>query len=226
MGAALAQQVPVAIELDLDGVQALVLLVCEPLVTLARALQLVLFGDECLDVILDPRSALVILGPPRSLGDKVADRSWTPSRVACAAVANPAIEIDAAGRSLRVSNPERVIFPPTDGTAPVTKLQVVEYYLAVAPGIMRALRERPTTLERWPKGVHPGIVLSTREKGGGDAFFQKRIPRGAPPMSRRHTSSSRQGDSPTRSARRRSPSWGGRRRWGRHSIRGRCDGQT
>src|SRR5213079_836251 len=31
-----------------------------------------------------------------------------------------------------------------------------------------------------PKGVHPGIVLSTREKGGGDAFFQKRIPRGAP----------------------------------------------
>ena len=45
---------------------------------------------------------------------------------------------------------------------------------------MRALRRRPTTLERWPKGVHPGIVLSTREKGGGDAFFQKRVPRGAP----------------------------------------------
>ena len=92
----------------------------------------------------------------------------------------PAIEIDAGGRTLRVSNPERVIFPPADGTAPVTKLEVVEYYLAVAPGIMRALGERPTTLERWPKGVHPGIVLSTREKGGGDAFFQKRIPRGAP----------------------------------------------
>ena len=45
---------------------------------------------------------------------------------------------------------------------------------------MRALARRPTTLERWPKGVHPGIVLSTREKGGGDAFFQKRVPRGAP----------------------------------------------
>jgi DNA ligase D-like protein (predicted polymerase) len=92
----------------------------------------------------------------------------------------PAIEIDAGGRTLRVSNPERVIFPPADGTGAVTKLQVVEYYLAVGPGIMRALHERPTTLERWPKGVHPGIVLSTREKGGGDAFYQKRIPRGAP----------------------------------------------
>src|ERR671915_432538 len=97
------------------------------------------------------------------------------------AVRDPVIEIDAAGRAVRVSNPERVIFPATDGRDPVTKLQVVEYYLAVAPGIMRALRERPTTLERWPKGVHPGMVLSTRDKGGGDAFFQKRIPRGAPP---------------------------------------------
>ena len=46
---------------------------------------------------------------------------------------------------------------------------------------MRALRRRPTTLERWPKGVHPGMVLATREDPrGGDAFYQKRIPKGAP----------------------------------------------
>jgi DNA ligase D len=88
--------------------------------------------------------------------------------------------LDAGGRELRVSNPDRVIFPATERTAEVTKLQIVEYYLAVEDGIMRALRRRPTTLERWPKGVHPGIVVSTREKGGGDAFYQKRIPRGAP----------------------------------------------
>jgi DNA ligase D-like protein (predicted polymerase) len=68
----------------------------------------------------------------------------------------------------------------TERSAPVSKLDIVNYYLAVGDGIMRALNDRPTTLERWPKGVHPGIVLSTREKGGGDAFFQKRIPRGAP----------------------------------------------
>lgn len=88
--------------------------------------------------------------------------------------------VDASGRDVRVSNPDRVIFPRTNRSAPVTKLEIVNYYLAVEDGIMRALRRRPTTLERWPKGVHPGIVLSTREKGGGDAFFQKRIPRGAP----------------------------------------------
>jgi DNA ligase D len=95
------------------------------------------------------------------------------------AVAEAAV-VNAGGRELRVSNPDRVIFPRTDRSAAVTKLDIVDYYVAVEDGIMRALRFRPTTLERWPKGVHPGIVLSTREKGGGDAFFQKRIPRGAP----------------------------------------------
>src|SRR5213592_3404463 len=88
--------------------------------------------------------------------------------------------VDAGGRDLRVSSADRVIFPKTERSGPVTKLDVVKYYLAVGEGIMRALERRPTTLERWPKGVHPGIVLSTREKGGGDAFFQKRVPRGAP----------------------------------------------
>jgi DNA ligase D len=88
--------------------------------------------------------------------------------------------VEAGGREVRVSSPDRVIFPATERTRPVTKLDVVTYYLAVDEGIMRALWRRPTTLERWPKGVHPGIVLSTREKGGGDAFFQKRVPKGAP----------------------------------------------
>ena len=91
-----------------------------------------------------------------------------------------ATTVEAGGREVRVSSPSRVIFPPTERTPAITKLDVVEYYVAVDDGIMRALDRRPTTLERWPKGVHDGIVVSTREKGGGDAFFQKRIPRGAP----------------------------------------------
>src|SRR5918912_1760670 len=91
-----------------------------------------------------------------------------------------ATTVDAGGRELRVSSADRVIFPATERSGPLTKLDIVKYYLAVGDGIMRALAHRPTTLERWPKGVHPGIVVSTREKGGGDAFFQKRIPEGAP----------------------------------------------
>jgi DNA ligase D len=95
-------------------------------------------------------------------------------------MARTEVFVDAGGRELRVSNPDRVIFPSTERTAEVTKLDIVNYYLAVADGIMRALDHRPTTLERWPKGVYPGIVLSTRDRGGGDAFYQKRIPKGAP----------------------------------------------
>jgi DNA ligase D len=91
-----------------------------------------------------------------------------------------ATTVDAGGREVRVSSPDRVIFPAVEGSPALTKLDIVEYYLAVGEGIMRAVGRRPTTLERWPKGVHPGIVVSTREKGGGDAFFQKRVPRGAP----------------------------------------------
>ena len=94
--------------------------------------------------------------------------------------ASDATTIEAGGRELRVSSPDRVIFPATDRTPAITKLDVVDYYVAVQDGIMRALNRRPTTLERWPKGVHERMVLSTREKGGGDAFFQKRIPKGAP----------------------------------------------
>ncbi len=93
---------------------------------------------------------------------------------------SPATEVDAAGRTVRVTNPHRVIYPATDTAPEVTKLMVVEYYLAVAPGVMRALARRPTTLERWPKGVHPGITLATRSGEVGDAFYQKRVPKGAP----------------------------------------------
>ena len=89
--------------------------------------------------------------------------------------------VDAGGREVRVTSADRLIFPATERVPAHTKLDIVQYYLAVEAGIMRALRRRPTTLERWPKGVHAGMVLATREDPrSGDAFFQKRIPKGAP----------------------------------------------
>ncbi len=95
-------------------------------------------------------------------------------------MASPATEVDAGGRAVRVTNPDRVIYEATDTTAEVTKLMVAQYYASVADGIVRALRDRPTALERWPKGVHEGIVLSTGYGDKADAFYQKRVPRGAP----------------------------------------------
>src|SRR3954454_11121472 len=96
-------------------------------------------------------------------------------------MASPATEVDAGGRTGRGTNPDRGIYEATERTPEGTKLQVVEYYLSVADGIMRALRNRPTALERWPKGVREGITLVTRTGEHGDAFYQKRVPKGAPP---------------------------------------------
>src|SRR3990170_390858 len=87
-----------------------------------------------------------------------------------------AIEVEAGGRMVRVSSPSKVYFPERG----LTKLDVVQYFLAVGDGILGALRERPTTLERWPGGVFEGAKLSTRQDNRGDAFYQKRVPKGAP----------------------------------------------
>ncbi len=95
-------------------------------------------------------------------------------------MASAAREVDAGGRAVRVSSPDRVIYEATDRTPEVTKLMVAEYYASVGDGLMRALRERPTALERWPSGVRPGMRLATRSGDQGDAFYQKRVPRGAP----------------------------------------------
>ena len=45
-----------------------------------------------------------------------------------------------------------------------TKLDLVEYYLAVGQGILRALRDRPTTLERYPDGVDRAVLPEARPK--------------------------------------------------------------
>ena len=82
------------------------------------------------------------------------------------AASAPADEVEVEGRTVRLSSPDRVIFPRPG----YTKRDVFEYYLAVGDGIMRALRHRPTTLQRFPQGIE------------GEMFFQKRIPtRGVPP---------------------------------------------
>ncbi len=88
----------------------------------------------------------------------------------------PAIELEVGGRLVRVSNPDKPYFPDVG----VSKLDVVQHYIAVSDGILRALHERPTTLERWPSGVRPDVKMATRDGAKGEAFYQKRIPSGAP----------------------------------------------
>ena len=91
-------------------------------------------------------------------------------------VATAAEEIQVGERLVRVSSPDKPYFPERG----LTKLDVVRYFLAVGDGILRALRDRPTMLERWPRGVFEGAKIATRQTNRGDAFYQKRLPAGAP----------------------------------------------
>ena len=90
--------------------------------------------------------------------------------------ATKAIELEIGERTVRVSNPDKPYFADRG----LTKLDIVNYFLAVGDGILGALRNRPTTLERWPGGWFEGAKLSTRMDNKGDAFYQKRVAKGAP----------------------------------------------
>lgn len=94
----------------------------------------------------------------------------------CGFMATRYEEIEVGGRAVRISNPDRIYFPERG----FTKRDVVAYVVAVGEGLLRAVAERPTTLERWPRGVFEGAKLSTRGDNRGDAFYQKRLPSGAP----------------------------------------------
>ncbi len=92
-----------------------------------------------------------------------------------------AAEVEAGGRAVRVSSPDRIIYEATERTPGVTKLMVAQYVASVEDGLMRALRDRPTALERWPSGVREGMRLATGPQDSkADAFYQKRVPKGAP----------------------------------------------
>ncbi|WP_067280109.1 non-homologous end-joining DNA ligase [Streptomyces jeddahensis] len=79
-------------------------------------------------------------------------------------MAGDAVELEAGQRKVRLSSPGKIFFPERG----FTKLDLARYYQAVGPGILRALRDRPTTLERYPDGVT------------GESFFQKRAPKNMP----------------------------------------------
>ncbi|CAN5139941.1 DNA polymerase domain-containing protein [soil metagenome] len=72
--------------------------------------------------------------------------------------------LEIAGRELSVTHPDKVVFPD----AGVTKLDLINYYLAVADGALRGVAGRPMILKRFVKGID------------AEAIFQKRAPEKRP----------------------------------------------
>lgn len=74
------------------------------------------------------------------------------------------VRVDVEGRTLRISNLDKVLYPGT-GT---TKGEVLDYYARVAPVLLPQLQGRAVTRIRWPHGV------------AGQSFFEKNAPAGTP----------------------------------------------
>ena len=72
--------------------------------------------------------------------------------------------IEAAGRTVDITNPDKVYFPELGAT----KFELASYYVAVAAGLEVTAFGRPAMLQRFPEGA------------GGASFFQKRVPASAP----------------------------------------------
>src|SRR4030081_3615947 len=79
-----------------------------------------------------------------------------------------AITIDVGGTEVTISHPDKVFFAKRGET----KLDLVRYYQAVAEPLLATLQGRPLLLERYPDGT------------SGKSFFQKRVPKSAPPWLR------------------------------------------
>jgi len=75
---------------------------------------------------------------------------------------------DVGGVKVKVTHLDKVLYPST-GT---TKAELIDYVVRVAPALLRQLEDRPVTRIRFPDGVD------------GQPFFEKNVPRGAPPWLR------------------------------------------
>src|SRR5918992_257809 len=72
--------------------------------------------------------------------------------------------LEVAGREVAISNADKVFFPHTGHT----KLDLVQYYVAVEDGALRGVRARPMAMKRFVNGAE------------GEFFFQKRAPKSRP----------------------------------------------
>ena len=92
-------------------------------------------------------------------------------------VATPEISVRAGRRRVRISNPDKQLFP-ADG---ITKADLAHYYVSVAPAMLPHVRDRPLNLWRWNAGIERDVVV------------QQEIPKGAPDWVRRVTVPRRRG---------------------------------
>jgi bifunctional non-homologous end joining protein LigD len=96
---------------------------------------------------------------------KISLRSVTYRTGVTMAKEEPARVVSIEGREVRITNPDKPYF---SRDVKLSKLQLVQYYLSVAPGAIGAIRDRPLVLKRYVNGAER------------EPFYQKRAPENRP----------------------------------------------
>ena len=129
-----------------------------------------------------PKATAAIAPKPSRSGAKRARTAATKHEFAWEATPDELAALEAmtkdgvwevGGFELKVTNLDKVIFPPRDGGEPVVKRDLIRYFAQIAPTMLPHLQERPLNMQRFPNGPNaPG-------------FWQKDIPGTAPAWLRR-----------------------------------------
>ena len=96
--------------------------------------------------------------------------SATPAELAALAAMPKEGLWSIGGRELKLTNLDKVLFPALDGSKdpPITKRELIAYFVQIGPAILPHLADRPLNLHRFPNGV------------GGPGFWQKDLPSTVP----------------------------------------------
>ncbi len=115
---------------------------------------------------------VVAVTPGPAPESAMADPSWlvTPAELDALAALKGDGTWRVAGRDLKLTNLDKILFPPRDGVEeePATKRDLIAYFARIAPVMLPHLADRPLNLQRFPNGA------------GAPGFWQKDIPSSAP----------------------------------------------
>lgn len=90
----------------------------------------------------------------------VRERAVEPDPFAAVRRVRGGVEVEIEGRTLKLTNRDKVLYPATG----FTKGDLIDWYVAIAPALLPHLRDRPLTLKRYPDGVE------------GKFFYEKQCP--------------------------------------------------
>ncbi len=115
-----------------------------------------------------PAPALDAGAPVRRASKSAASNPGASKPVAPKKAATSKSAAAASAPALRLTNPDRIVYPDRGAGFALTKRQVAEYYEAVAPRMLPHIVNRPLSILRCPDGE------------GGKSFFQKHPAKGMP----------------------------------------------